>query len=74
MLNIIAVVERDDWRQESWYDRGTHAEWLNDFADWHDDARATIAAAEQPFKGYPSEAQSIDVPPGLGNGRWALPE
>jgi salicylate hydroxylase len=31
MLNVIAVVERDDWQKESWYDRGTHAEWIADF-------------------------------------------
>ena len=50
MLNVIAVVERGDWRHESWYDRGTHAEWLGDFPGWHDDARAMIAVTDQPFK------------------------
>lgn len=50
MLNVIAVVERGDWRQESWYDRGTHAEWLADFPGWHADARAMIAATSEPFK------------------------
>jgi salicylate hydroxylase len=50
MLNVIAVVERSDWQQESWYDRGTHEEWLADFPDWHDDARAMIAATAEPFK------------------------
>lgn len=50
MLNVIAVVERGDWQKESWYDRGTHDEWLGDFPGWHDDARAMIEAIEQPFK------------------------
>lgn len=50
MLNVIAVVERGDWQKESWYDRGTHEEWLADFSGWHDDARAMIAATDQPFK------------------------
>ena len=50
LLNIIAVTERDDWQKESWYDRGTHEEWLADFAGWHKDARAMIAAVDQPFK------------------------
>jgi salicylate hydroxylase len=50
MLNVIAVVERGDWQKESWYDRGTHAEWLADFPGWHEDARAMIAATAEPFK------------------------
>jgi salicylate hydroxylase len=50
MLNVIAVVERDDWQKESWYDRGTHAEWIADFAGWHEDTRAMIAATAEPFK------------------------
>jgi len=50
LLNIIAVTERSDWQKESWYDRGTHAEWLADFAGWHEDARAMIAAVAEPFK------------------------
>ncbi|HLI21248.1 MAG TPA: FAD-dependent monooxygenase [Stellaceae bacterium] len=50
MLNVIAVVERGDWQKESWYDRGTHEEWLADFPGWHDDARAMIASTAEPFK------------------------
>jgi len=50
LLNVIAVVERSDWQHESWTDRGTHAEWLGDFPGWHADARAMIAAVDQPFK------------------------
>jgi salicylate hydroxylase len=50
MLNVIAVVERDDWQKESWYDRGTHDEWIADFPGWHEDARAMIASTAEPFK------------------------
>jgi salicylate hydroxylase len=50
MLNVIAVVERDDWQKESWYDRGTHEEWIADFPGWHEDARAMIASTAEPFK------------------------
>ncbi len=50
LLNVIAVVERSDWTNESWYDRGTHEEFMSDFPGWHDDARAMIAAVEIPFK------------------------
>lgn len=50
LLNVIAVVERGDWQQESWYDRGTHEEWLADFPGWDEEARRIIAATDQPFK------------------------
>jgi len=64
MLNVIAVVERSDWQKESWYDRGTHEEWLADFPGWHEDARAMIAATDQPFKWalmvhWPAERWSV---------------
>jgi len=50
LLNVIAVVERRDWRHESWTDRGTHEEWLGDFPGRHEDARAMIAAVETTYK------------------------
>ena len=64
MLNVIAVVERDDWQKESWYDRGTHQEWIADFTGWHDDARAMISATAEPFKWalmvhWPAERWSV---------------
>ena len=64
MLNVIAVVERDDWQKESWYDRGTHEEWIADFPGWHDDARAMIASTAEPFKWalmvhWPAERWSV---------------
>jgi salicylate hydroxylase len=49
-LNIIAVVERDDWRIESWTERGTIAEWAADYAGWHDDIQAVIRNIEVPYK------------------------
>ena len=50
MMNIIAVVERDDWQVESWTARGTTAEWAADYAGWHEDIHAIIANVEVPFK------------------------
>ncbi|MEO9970292.1 MAG: FAD-dependent monooxygenase [Hyphomonadaceae bacterium] len=35
LANLVAVVERDDWTQESWSELGSRAEALADFAGWH---------------------------------------
>jgi 2-polyprenyl-6-methoxyphenol hydroxylase-like FAD-dependent oxidoreductase len=50
LMNIIAVVERDDWQVESWTAQGTTAEWAADYAGWHPDIHAIIANVEVPFK------------------------
>ena len=35
LANLVAVVERDDWTDESWTASGTREEAMRDFADWH---------------------------------------
>lgn len=50
MLNFVGVVERDDWRAESWTDPGTWEECLNDFADWNEDIHLIIRNVERPYK------------------------
>src|SRR5262245_3621671 len=50
LMNIIAVVERDDWHVESWTAQGTTAEWAGDYAGWHEDIDAIIDNIEVPFK------------------------
>jgi salicylate hydroxylase len=50
LMNIIAVVERDDWQVESWTAQGTTAEWAADYAGWHEDIHAIIANVHVPFK------------------------
>ena len=35
LANLVAVVERDDWTQESWSELGSRDEALADFAGWH---------------------------------------
>ena len=49
LMNLVAVVERSDWRDESWTTRGTHADMANDFKGWHADVHTMMAAIEQPF-------------------------
>ncbi len=50
LLNVVGVVERDDWRVESWTERGTTEEFAGDFAGWHDDVQTLIRGIETPFK------------------------
>lgn len=35
LANIVGVVERSDWRQESWSEAGIKAAFLKDFEGWH---------------------------------------
>jgi len=48
-MNFVGVVEREDWREESWTTPGSHADMLADFAGWHEDVQALIAAIPQPY-------------------------
>lgn len=50
LLNVVGVVERDDWRVESWTERGTTEECAADFPGWHADVHAMLRAIETPFK------------------------
>ncbi len=50
LMNFVGIVERRDWQVESWTARGTPAELAADFAGWHDDVQAMIAAIAAPHK------------------------
>jgi salicylate hydroxylase len=50
LLNFVGIVERDDWREESWTREGSREECARDFAGWHDDVQAIIANLDKPFK------------------------
>lgn len=50
LMNVVGIIEREGWRSESWTERGTHAELLQDFGHWHADVRELMSAIEQPFK------------------------
>jgi salicylate hydroxylase len=50
VLNFVGVVERDDWRVESWTEPGTHQECLRDLANWHEDVKSIIRNIDTPFK------------------------
>lgn len=50
LINFTSVVERQDWTIESWSSPGTNQEYHDDYAGWHPDVHAYIAAIPQPFK------------------------
>jgi salicylate hydroxylase len=50
MMNFISIVERDDWRAESWTIEGTKGELANDLRDWHADVHALIDGLDATYK------------------------
>ncbi|MCM8732303.1 FAD-dependent monooxygenase [Hephaestia sp. GCM10023244] len=50
LINFTSVVERHDWKVESWSSSGTNQEYHDDYPGWHDEVHAYIAAIPQPFK------------------------
>lgn len=50
LVNFVGIVDRDDWQVESWTERGTVAECLHDFRNWHSDVQTLINGIAQPFK------------------------
>ena len=50
LANLVGVVERDDWRGESWTEQGTREEALADFAGWHPIVINLIEKADAHFR------------------------
>ncbi len=50
LLNLVGLLERDDWRVESWTVQGSADEFCNDFRNWHPDIHATIRSGDTPYK------------------------
>ena len=50
LLNFVATIDRDDWREEAWNIVGTAEECAADFAGWHPDVHAVIRVAPKLFK------------------------
>ena len=46
LVNFVGVVERDDWREESWSSRGEASDLRRDFAGWHPTVRRIVEAAD----------------------------
>lgn len=50
LINFTSVIERQDWKIESWSTPGTNQEYHDDYPGWHSDVHAYIEAIPQPFK------------------------
>lgn len=50
LANFVGVVERDDWRSESWTEQGSREEALSDFADWDPVITNLITKAETHYR------------------------
>lgn len=50
LLNLVGLLERDDWRVESWTVQGSTDEFVHDFRNWHPDIHAMIRAGDVPYK------------------------
>ena len=49
MMNVVCVVERGDWTQESWTDRGEVADVLARYEGWHPMVRGLIEAFPETY-------------------------
>ena len=50
LLNLVGLLERDDWRVESWTVQGSRDEFCNDFRNWSSDIHAMIRSGDTPYK------------------------
>jgi salicylate hydroxylase len=50
LMNVVGIIEKEGWQGESWTERGTHEELLQDFGHWHADVCELMRKIEQPFK------------------------
>jgi salicylate hydroxylase len=49
LLNVVAIVEQEEWTRESWTDRGDVADAVAAFAGWHPQVRAILSAMDETF-------------------------
>ena len=50
LMNFVGLVERDDWRTESWTEAGTTGQCQADFPGWHPFIHAMIAEGGTPYR------------------------
>jgi salicylate hydroxylase len=50
LMNFISIVERGDWRVESWIVEGNRDELADDFRGWHADVHTFIDNIDTPYK------------------------
>ena len=50
LANLVAVVERDDWTEESWSEQGRKEDALADFSGWHPSVTRLIKEADSLYR------------------------
>jgi salicylate hydroxylase len=60
-INLVGVVERDDWRGESWTEAGTPQEMQADFAGWHPSVDALLRRVDAPYRWALYERRNLSV-------------
>lgn len=50
LMNWVGFGEREDWKVESWTEKGSHEECAKDFPDWHPLVHDLISKLDQPYK------------------------
>ncbi len=50
LANLVGVVERDDWQQENWTEKGTREQALADFEGWHPTITTLLEQADQLYR------------------------
>ena len=50
LMNFVGAIEGQRWDIESWSEKGSTEECLNDFVGWHPDIQALIKAIDTPYK------------------------
>lgn len=50
LMNVVGIIEKEGWRGETWTEKGTHEELLQDFGHWHADVCELMRKIEQPYK------------------------
>jgi salicylate hydroxylase len=50
LMNFVGAIEGQRWEIESWSEKGTTEECLNDFVGWHSDIQTLIKTIDTPYK------------------------
>ncbi|MAK60808.1 MAG: monooxygenase [Ponticaulis sp.] len=50
LVNLVGVIERSDWRTESWSERGMRDQFLSDFKGWHPTLQELIQKGDEFFQ------------------------
>ena len=49
LVNVVAIQERDDWRDEAWTSIGNSTELCAAFSGWHDDVQTILSAVDESY-------------------------